>query len=112
MSSIATEQVEKIAELANLRFSPEELKRFVPQFQEILREREVALGPNHPDTMRSRGSLANSYRVTGRRLDAIDLYRKTLESWEKVLGADNPSTQASRRNLAATQRGGEETPCP
>ena len=36
MSSIATEQVEKIAKLANLRISPEELKRFVPQFQEIL----------------------------------------------------------------------------
>ena len=60
----------------------------------------------------SRGSLANSYRVTGRRQDAIDLYRDTLDSRERVLGADDPSTQASRRNLAATLRGDEDTPSP
>jgi aspartyl-tRNA(Asn)/glutamyl-tRNA(Gln) amidotransferase subunit C len=36
MSSITTEQVENIAKLANLRISSEELKQFVPQFQEIL----------------------------------------------------------------------------
>ena len=36
MSSITVEKVKKIAELAHLQFSPEDLKRFIPQFQEIL----------------------------------------------------------------------------
>ncbi len=36
MSSITVEKVKKIAELAHLQFSSEELKRFIPQFQEIL----------------------------------------------------------------------------
>ena len=77
-----------------------------------MRGREVALGTNHPDTLRSRGSLANSYRVTGRRQDAIALYRDTLKTRERVLGANNLSTEASRRNLAATLRGGEDTSSP
>jgi aspartyl-tRNA(Asn)/glutamyl-tRNA(Gln) amidotransferase subunit C len=33
---ISTKEVEKIAQLANLRFSPEELERFISQFQDIL----------------------------------------------------------------------------
>jgi aspartyl-tRNA(Asn)/glutamyl-tRNA(Gln) amidotransferase subunit C len=36
MASITVEQVKKIAELAHLQFSPEELQRFIPQFQEVL----------------------------------------------------------------------------
>ena len=36
MSSITVEQVKRIAELAHLQFSAEELKRFIPQFQKIL----------------------------------------------------------------------------
>lgn len=34
--AISTEEVEKIAGLSHLKFSPEELQRFVHQFQEIL----------------------------------------------------------------------------
>lgn len=33
---ISTKKVGKIADLANLKFTPEELERFVHQFQEIL----------------------------------------------------------------------------
>ena len=36
MVSVGTREVERIAELSNLRFSPEELERLVHQFQEIL----------------------------------------------------------------------------
>lgn len=36
MAPINTKEVEKIANLAHLIFTAEELKRFVPQFQEIL----------------------------------------------------------------------------
>ena len=34
--AISTQEVEKIADLSHLRFTPEELQRFVDQFQEIL----------------------------------------------------------------------------
>ena len=33
---ISTREVEKIADLANLQFDPQELERFVDQFQQIL----------------------------------------------------------------------------
>ena len=36
MSLITVEKVKKIAELAHLQFSSKELKRFIPQFQEVL----------------------------------------------------------------------------
>jgi aspartyl-tRNA(Asn)/glutamyl-tRNA(Gln) amidotransferase subunit C len=34
--AISTQEVEKIANLSHLRFTPEELQRFVDQFQKIL----------------------------------------------------------------------------
>jgi aspartyl-tRNA(Asn)/glutamyl-tRNA(Gln) amidotransferase subunit C len=34
--AISTKEVEKIADLSHLRFAPEELERFVSQFQNIL----------------------------------------------------------------------------
>ena len=34
--AISTKEVEKIADLSHLRFTPEELERFVSQFQNIL----------------------------------------------------------------------------
>ena len=37
--AISTEEVEKIADLSHLRFTPQELQLFVDQFQKILDSR-------------------------------------------------------------------------
>ena len=63
-----------------------------------------ALGPDHPDTLASRNSLAGAYRDAGRLDKAITLYEQTLEDSIRVLGPDHPSTLTSRFNLAGAYR--------
>jgi serine/threonine protein kinase len=62
--------------------------------------REATLGPDHPDTLRSRNYLANAYQFAGRNAEAIALHEATLRLQESQLGADHPDTLASRNNLA------------
>ena len=65
---------------------------------------ELALGPNHPDTLNSRNSLAAAYRAAGRPAEAIPLFERTVADCERLLGADHPRTLGSRGNLAAAYR--------
>jgi len=62
---------------------------------------ERELGPDHPDTLNSRNSLAAAYQAAGRVADAIPLFELTLAAREEVLGSDHPHTLISRNNLAA-----------
>jgi Tetratricopeptide repeat len=62
------------------------------------------LGPDDPDTMRSRSDLARAYREAGRIVDAVPLVEQTLAARERLFGADHPSTLASRNNLASAYR--------
>ena len=63
-----------------------------------------ALGPDHPDTLASRNSLAGSYRDAGRLDKAIALYEQILEDSIRILGLDHPRTLTSRFDLAGTYR--------
>ena len=63
-----------------------------------------ALGPDHPDTLTSRNSLAGTYRDAGRLDKAIALYEQNLEDSVRVLGTDHPGTLTSRFNLAGAYR--------
>ena len=67
-----------------------------------------ALGPDHPDTLASRNSLAGAYRDAGRLDKAITLYEQNLEDSIRVLGPDHPRTLTSRNNLAGTYRASGE----
>jgi tetratricopeptide (TPR) repeat protein/tRNA A-37 threonylcarbamoyl transferase component Bud32 len=61
---------------------------------------ETALGPDHPDTLRSRYNLAIAYDDAGQAAEAIALHESTLKLREEKLGPDHPDTLASRHNLA------------
>jgi len=63
-----------------------------------------ALGPDHPDILTSRNSLASTYRDAGRLDKAITLYEQNLEDSIRVLGLDHPSTLTSRFDLAGAYR--------
>ena len=63
-----------------------------------------ALGPDHPDTLASRNSLAGACRDAGRLDKAIALYEQILEDSIRVLGLDHPRTLTSRFNLAGAYR--------
>ena len=69
--------------------------------ERLLADQERLLGPDHPDTLNSRNSLAIAYRAAGRTAEAISLHEQTLAIRERVLGLDHPSTLNSRNNLSA-----------
>jgi hypothetical protein len=62
------------------------------------------LGPDHPDTLSSRNSLAIAYRDAGRTTEAITMHEQTLTAYQRVLGPDHPHTLNSRNNLAIAYR--------
>jgi tetratricopeptide (TPR) repeat protein/tRNA A-37 threonylcarbamoyl transferase component Bud32 len=66
--------------------------------------REAALGPDHPDTLKSRNRLGNAYSDAGRLVEAIAVHEETLKRREAALGPDHPDTLSSRNNLATDYR--------
>jgi hypothetical protein len=83
-----------------------ELADSVPQAIEVgeplSAELERVLGPDHPDTLNARNSLAAAYQAAGRAADAIPLFEHTLVARERVLGPNHPDTLISQNNLAVT----------
>jgi tetratricopeptide (TPR) repeat protein len=72
--------------------------------EQLVADFEQALGPDHPDTLNSRNSLAIAYQDAGRAAEAIALHEQALAAFERALGPDHPSTLASRNNLAIAYR--------
>jgi RNA polymerase sigma factor (sigma-70 family) len=64
-------------------------------------EFEQLLGPDHPDTLNSRNSLAAAYLAADRVSDAIPLFERTLAVLQHQLGPDHPDTLTSQNNLAS-----------
>ena len=62
---------------------------------------ERLLGPDHPDTLNSRNSLAAAYLAAGRVAEAIPLFEQTLAVRQRMLGPDDPETLTSQNNLAS-----------
>ena len=68
--------------------------------EETMAARERVLGPEHLDTLASRGNLSTDYRAVGRVEEAIALDEATLPTVERVLGPEHPYTFSMRNNLA------------
>ncbi len=66
----------------------------------LIEDLEWSLGPDHPDTLNARNSLAAAYQAAGRVAEAIPLFEQTLIGRERFLGPDHPDTLTSRNNLA------------
>jgi RNA polymerase sigma factor (sigma-70 family) len=62
---------------------------------------EWLLGPDDPDTLNSRNSLAAAYLAAGHAAEAIPLFEQTLTLRQRLLGPHDPETLNSRNNLAA-----------
>jgi len=60
---------------------------------------ERMLGPDNPETLRARNSLAYGYVEAGDLNRAIPLYERTAADRERVLGADHRDTLSSQNNL-------------
>ena len=59
------------------------------------------LGPDHPDTLNSRNSLAAAYLAAGRVDEAIPLFEQILAVRQRMLGPDDSETLVSQNNLAS-----------
>ena len=57
------------------------------------------LGREHPDTLRSRSSLANTLTQLGNFTEAAILHEETVRDRVRVLGADHIRTEVSRKRL-------------
>jgi hypothetical protein len=73
-------------------------------FQDVMAQRTEVLGWDHPDTLRSRSSLANSYYAVGSYKRAVDMHQETLAARRRVLGLDDERTQASQARLAEARQ--------
>ena len=70
------------------------------QYQILLREQHAARGPDHPDTLATRGILAYCRGEAGDLAGAAAAYEELLADQLRVLGPDHPDTLAARANLA------------
>ncbi|MFE6867710.1 tetratricopeptide repeat protein [Kitasatospora sp. NPDC057692] len=69
-------------------------------WQRLAADAQRLLGDDHPDTLVTRGNLADSYGHTGRTGEAIGLLEGVLADCERTLGHDHPDTLVTRGNLA------------
>ena len=58
--------------------------------------RAHVLGPEHPDTLRSRNALALALARVGKSVEAEAALREVIQLEEKVLGPEDPATLSSR----------------
>jgi hypothetical protein len=70
----------------------------------VLADPERLSGPEHLDTLTSRGNLAGAYMWAHRLRKAIALYERNLADRVRLLGPDHPGTLTARNNLALAYR--------
>ena len=68
--------------------------------EETLDLRKAKLGPDHVDTIASRGNLALSYMAIGRNAEAVKIGEETLALEKAKRGLDHPETITSMQVLA------------
>ncbi|MEV4324802.1 FxSxx-COOH system tetratricopeptide repeat protein [Microbispora rosea] len=62
------------------------------------------LGPSHPHTLMTTGSLAADLRALGEFDRALEMDKQTYERWQELYGEDNPRALAAANNLAVSYR--------
>jgi hypothetical protein len=73
-------------------------------FEDILARRVKVLGRDHPDTLRSRSSLANTLAALDRHDEAAKLHQEIIDDRVRVLGLDHERTELSRKRLATSRQ--------
>ena len=69
-------------------------------YRAVLAAQQQALGPSHPDTLRTQGNFATSLSDLGRHAEALDVKRAVLAAQQQALGPSHPSTLRTQGNLA------------
>ncbi|GAA1543619.1 FxSxx-COOH system tetratricopeptide repeat protein [Dactylosporangium maewongense] len=85
---------------ATYRLHQGHIAKAVAAFEQILADRQRVLGENHPDTLTTRGNLADAYHDAGRIDEAIAVLQQLLTDQQRLVGDDDPNTLSTRGNLA------------
>jgi tetratricopeptide (TPR) repeat protein len=77
------------------------------EYSRMILERAVErstglLGPEHPNTLRMRGNLANTLQAWGDLAGARSLFEQVVEAQRRRLGAEHHDTLVTLKNLDAT----------
>jgi DNA-binding SARP family transcriptional activator len=72
----------------------------VQYWHEMLTVSQRILGPDHPDTLTTRGNLAYSQGLAGDLTAAPAAFQELLADRLRILGLDHPDTLTTRHNLA------------
>ncbi|MFG1868186.1 FxSxx-COOH system tetratricopeptide repeat protein [Micromonospora arborensis] len=98
-------------QLLHLRFNRANILRSLGRFDEardldeaVLAEQRRLLGPLHPHSLMTAGSLGGDLRALGRYAEALERDRSTYASWLQVFGEDHPRTLSAANNLAVSYR--------
>ena len=70
----------------------------------LMEDLERLLGPDHPDSLNARNSVAAAYQAAGRASEAIPLFEQTLVARVRLLGPDHLDTLRSQNSLAAAYK--------
>lgn len=73
--------------------------------ERVLADSERSLGPERPETLRARLTLAVYYTEAGRTMEAIELAERVLPDFVRTLGREHPDTLAAGESLAVTYAG-------
>ena len=88
--------------IANLTFDQGQYPEAEKILRKVIEVRTHVLGSEHPDTLRSRNSLAYALWKGGKYTEAEADFRELIKREEKVLGPEHPDTLFSRHGLAIT----------
>jgi tetratricopeptide (TPR) repeat protein len=88
--------------IANLTFDQGQYPEAEKMLRNVIEVRTHVLGSEHPDTLRSRNSLAHALWKGGKYTEAETDFRELIKREEKVMGPEHPDTLFSRHGLAIT----------
>ena len=97
--------------LYRLRFNMANIVRDLAEFRQsqaldeaVLSGQRELLGPEHPHTLMTSGSLAADLRALGQYHRALELDRHTYAAWQRGYGDDYAGTLRAAHNLAVSLR--------
>jgi len=86
--------------IANLLYDQGQYQSAEVTLRTVIETRAQLIGPEHPDTLRSRNHLAAALRKEGKLVEAETNFHELIRIEEKVLGPEHPDTLWSRSGLA------------
>ena len=88
--------------IANLTFDQGQYPEAEKMLRNVIEVRTHVLGSEHPDTLRSRNSLAHALWKGGKYSEAETDFRELIKREEKILGPEHPDSLCSPHGLAIT----------